>query len=144
VPVKNVPALLDTSALLALLEDEPGADLVERKLEAAEAGEVELFASFASITEVYYVTEQERGAQKAAEFTAIIAGWPLTFIFPDHALSLSAGQLKAGHAISFADAFVAATALRLVAELVHKDPEYEALDAVIRLAPLPDKARKTR
>lgn len=141
-PVKNAPALLDTSALLALLEDEPGAAEVERRLEIAETGGSEVFASFASLTEVYDVTHQEHGAQRAAEFCAIIQGWPVTFVFPDEALCLAAGRLKAMHAISFADAFVAASAQQLGAELIHKDPEYEALADVLKLTPLPYKPRK--
>jgi len=47
--------------------------------------------------------------------------------------------LKAAHKVSFADAFVAATALRLKATLVHKDPEFDALKNVIQLEALPPK-----
>jgi predicted nucleic acid-binding protein len=142
--VTNAPALLDTSALLALLLDEPGADEVEQRMEAAEAGGGELFASFASLAEVYYITHRKHGAQRAAEFTTVIRGWPLTFVYADEPLTLSAGELKANHTMSFADAFVAATALHLDAELVHKDPEYESLAGIMKLAPLPYKPRKAR
>ena len=50
---------------------------------------------------------------------------------------LKEDQLKAAHKISFADAFVAATALRWDAALVHKDSEFKALDGVIKLHALP-------
>ena len=50
---------------------------------------------------------------------------------------LKEDQLKAAHKISFADAFVAATALRWDAALVHKDSEFKALDGVIKLLALP-------
>jgi predicted nucleic acid-binding protein len=51
--------------------------------------------------------------------------------------------LKAAHKVSFADAFVAATAQRLDATLVHKDPDFDALKGIIKLHPLPPKPGKT-
>ena len=52
-------------------------------------------------------------------------------------------HLKAAHKVSFADAFVAATAQRLDATLVHKDPDFDALKGIIKLHPLPPKPGKT-
>jgi uncharacterized protein with PIN domain len=40
--VNKLDAVLDTSAIICLLEDEPGADLVEQKIAAAEAGNIKL------------------------------------------------------------------------------------------------------
>jgi predicted nucleic acid-binding protein len=51
--------------------------------------------------------------------------------------------LKAAHKVSFADAFVAATAQRFNATLVHRDPDFDALKGVIKLYPLPPKPGKT-
>jgi uncharacterized protein with PIN domain len=49
--VNKLDAVLDTSAIICLLEDEPGADLVEQKIASAEAGNIKLGASFVSLTE---------------------------------------------------------------------------------------------
>ena len=141
-PVKNARALLDTSALLAALDAEPGCEDVRARLVAADAGKCELFLSFASLAEVYYITQQDHGSAKAEDVVAVLRGWPLTVIFPDAPLTLAAGRLKAAHAISFADAFIVATARQLDAEFVHKDPEFEPLAGLLRLAPLPYKPRK--
>lgn len=46
--------VLDTSALLTLIEDEAGADHVQALLEQAKRGEVDLLVSFISFMEVYY------------------------------------------------------------------------------------------
>ena len=43
------------------------------------------------------------------------------------ALCSEAAKLKAAHKLSFADSFVAATAKRFDALLVHKDPEFNAV-----------------
>ena len=49
------------------------------------------------------------------------------------------GKLKATHRISFADAWVAATAMMLGAILVHKDPEFEELEDEVEMLRLPYK-----
>lgn len=143
-PVKNARALLDTSAVIAALEGEPGCEDIRARLVAADSGRTELFLSFATVAEVYYITHHDHSAPKADDFLAILRGWPLTIVYADEALTLDAGRLKAAHAISFADSFIAATARQLDAELVHKDPEYESLAGIVKLAPLPYKPRKGR
>ena len=45
--------VLDTSALLTLIEDEPGADKVETIMIDAERGSAEVYVSFVSLTEVF-------------------------------------------------------------------------------------------
>ena len=47
---------------------------------------------------------------------------PIQWLHSDAALCHEAARLKAAHKISFADAFVAATATRFDGTLVHKDP----------------------
>jgi predicted nucleic acid-binding protein len=134
------PRVLDTSACFALLENEPGAQEVEACLLAAKAGRVELHASFVTLTEVEYIITQERTAADASRALAKMKAWPIQWHFPDDTLCGEAAKLKAAHRISFADAFVAATAKRLAAVLVHKDPEFEALPGIIQLHALPAKA----
>lgn len=68
---------------------------------------------------------------------------PVHWLHSDEALCSEAAKLKAAHKVSFADAFVAATAQRLNATLVHKDPEFDALEGVISLHRLPLKVGTT-
>jgi predicted nucleic acid-binding protein len=132
--------VLDTSAWIALDEREPGADEVEAILAKAWLGEAEVHACFATLTELEYnIRTQERDARQAAELLAFARAQPVQWLHSDDALCSSAAQLKAAHRISFADAFVAATALRWNAVLVHKDPEFAALTGVLRLQSLPPK-----
>lgn len=131
--------VLDTSAWIALDEREPGADEVEAILSKAWLGEAEVHACFATLMELEYIRTQERDARQAAELLAFAKAQPVQWLHSDDALCSSAAQLKAAHRISFADAFVAATALRWNAVLVHKDPEFEALIGVLRLQALPPK-----
>jgi len=58
--------VLDTSACFAFLEDEAGADVVESYLIEAREGRKVIQLSFATLTEVEYITTQERSAADAA------------------------------------------------------------------------------
>lgn len=131
--------VLDTSAWIALEEQEPGADEVETILAKAWLGEASVHASFATLTELEYIRTQERDAQQAEELLRFARAQPVQWLHSDAALCGSAAKLKAIHRISFADAFVAATALRWDAVLVHKDPEFSALNGVVKLRALPPK-----
>ncbi len=131
--------VLDTSAWIALDEREPGAEEVEAILANAWLGKAEVHACFATLTELEYVRTQERDTQQAAELLAFARSQRVTWHHSDDTLCAAAAKLKAAHKVSFADAFVAATAQRLDATLVHKDPEFDALKGVIKLQALPPK-----
>ncbi len=69
--------VLDTSACFAFLENEAGADIVETYLLDAKAERFVVHASFVSLTEVEYITMQERSAADATAALAKIKGWPV-------------------------------------------------------------------
>jgi ribonuclease VapC len=56
------------------------------------------------------------------------------------ALGLLAGELKAKHRLSVADAWIAALARERNATLVHKDPEFEPVEDTLKMLKLPYKA----
>jgi len=131
--------LLDTSAIMAFLEDEPGADQVQAALGQAVQVRSIIYASFVSLTEVEYITRQERGEQVSQERSSSLQKLPIQWIHSDDTLCSAAAKLKATHRNSFADSFVAATAMSLDATLIHKDPEFNALAATIKQMMLPPK-----
>ena len=134
--------VLDTSAIFALLRDEPGADQVEAHLEKGAAAKSVVAVSFASLTEIFYNTLQLVERKRADELVATVKSWSVDVVYPDEALCLAAGELKASFRLSFADAFVAATAQLADALLLHKDPEFEALRGKVKLQALPYKTRR--
>ena len=128
--------VLDTSALLTLMEDEDGAQRVEEVLRSAVA-----LLPCIVLMEVYYIVRQERGEAEATRRYALARELPLTVIWElDEPTILLAGRLKADHRLSLADAVIAATAVRQQATLLHKDPEFEAVTAELRQEALPYKA----
>jgi len=134
-----VVVVLDTSAIFALLEDEAGAEIVEKHLFEAKTGTVLIHGSFVTLTELEYIMIQERGATDAACALAIIKAWPVNWHHSDDADCAAAAKLKAAYRISFADAFVASLAQSLDATLIHKDPEFTALVGLVKQNMLPPK-----
>jgi predicted nucleic acid-binding protein len=64
--------LLETSAFIALADREPGFERVQSLLKTARRGEIELHASFVTLTEVQYILTYDRGEEKAALISAAI------------------------------------------------------------------------
>ena len=120
--------VLDAWALLALLQqEEPAASRVKQLLEAAAAGDVELFISIINLGEVIYRVGKVRGEAEAQETLDLIRRLPLTVLPASEGAVLSAVAFKIHHAISYADAFAAAAAESLDAPLLTGDPELVAL-----------------
>lgn len=127
--------LLDTSALLTLIEDEAGAGRVEQAIASGAA-----LLPWPVLMEVYYITRQEQGQAEADKRYALASHLTARVLWDmDESLLLSAGRLKAEYRISFADALIAAFAVREGAILMHKDPEYDALGDALAVERLPYK-----
>lgn len=132
------PYLLDTSALFCLKDNEKGSKEVMKILErAGEANPV--YASFVSFMEYFYVVYRELGREEAYRAYLELKMLPLQVIESSESLRLLAGEIKVNFSLSLADAWIAATAESLSAELVHKDPEFEALSKRLSLKTLPYK-----
>jgi len=120
--------LLDTSALLTLRDDEAGAQQVADLLYQAQHGSVECMACFMTQMELLYRVWCDEGKQVAHLALEQARSLPISWIHEEQALLEKAAELKAMHPISLADAWIAACALLQDAALVHKDPEFEAVD----------------
>ena len=133
--------VIDTSAWLALIEDEEGADLVQNVLEGAGSGNGQIFVSFMSFMEVFYITLQERDIEEAQSRVRLMESLPITRVESTPAISIDAAKLKANHHISVADAWIGALAQDRSATLVHKDPEFEKIEDELQVLKLPYKER---
>ena len=115
--------LLDTSALLTLRDDEPGAARVEEALE--QPGRC--YACFLSRMEVLYRVwkdEDERAGRLAYEQLKAL---PLQWLEASEPPLEQAASIKARHSRSLADAWIAAAAQQVGATLMHKDPGFRAI-----------------
>ena len=126
--------LLDTSALLTLRDDEPGADHVATLLQSAD---VQCLACFMTRMEVLYRVWKDEGEQAGKLALQQCLSLPLQWIEYSEELLLLAAEVKAGNNLSVVDAWIAAAAMHQNAVLVHKDPEFGSLD--LQQEPLPYK-----
>jgi predicted nucleic acid-binding protein len=133
---ESSPYLLDTSALLSFIEDEAGADRVEKALKQSTT-----LLPWMVLLETYYITLQEEGQAEADRRIALIKQLKVKIVWDmDEPTLLTAGRLKADHRVSLADAVIAAFAIRRAAVLMHKDPEFEALTGLLPMESLPYKS----
>jgi len=116
--------VLDTSALLTLRSDEPGADRVADLLLRARKGSCRLFASFMTRMELLYLIWREEGEEAAREALRLVDSFAFEWISCDPPILEVASRLKAHGKLSVADSWIGSTAITLKAVLVHKDPEF--------------------
>ncbi len=125
--------VLDSFALIAYFRDEPGAELVEGLLVGAGEKDTPLHMSDVNYAEVKYAIVRKDGVKAWGEAARILQGLPIEFHSTNRALADTAADFKARFKISLADAFAAALAREMKAELVSGDPEFEALENEINI-----------
>lgn len=120
---------LDAFAWLAWLQDEPGAPAVQHWLDEAEAGRAECVTSIINLGEAYYrlVRVERREAAESLWRTALRGTLPVSVKDATRPRLRRAAELKARHAIAYADAFAVTTALECGATLLTGDPEIRPL-----------------
>ena len=124
--------VLDTHALLAYLQGEVGKEIVLALIERA-AVDVTLNLSLINFGEIAYIIEREKGTEQATQMLADIRRLPLILREVTEARVLAASQIKAHHAVSYADAFAIALAQELNATLVTGNPEIWAKPELVSL-----------
>lgn len=131
--------VLDTSALLTLRDNEPGADRVAEILHLATKGKARCYGCFMSLMEVLYRVWRDEGEARGRLAYQQCLALPMEWVPNSDSLLLKAAELKALFPLSLADAWIAACALEQGAVLVHKDPEYRALQVEQDVLPLKPK-----
>ncbi len=125
--------ILDSYALIAFLEDEPGAGIVEQILTQAENGKASLFMTIINWGEVYYSIYRSKGEEKAEEALLIIEQLPIKLVDIDKGLMYQAAKLKANNAIALGDCLAAALAINMNCPVVTGDKEFKRLHNQIRI-----------
>lgn len=118
---------LDSSAILTLLYGEPGVETVRELLENAERGRASVYFSAVTLTEVVSSLTRSYGESAARDELNVILSLPAQIEVPTRSQYVEAGWLRGRHKLSTADAIIAVQAMAAAAELVHKDPEFEAV-----------------
>lgn len=127
---KSNSFVLDSFALLAYLGGEPGMPRIKELLGQSENGKCRLFLCMINFGEVLYLAERRRGFAVAQSVQALIENLPIEIIEASRNLILDAAHIKAQYTLSYADAFVVATAVRETAIILTGDPEFESVETM--------------
>ncbi|HSF43724.1 MAG TPA: PIN domain-containing protein [Thermoanaerobaculia bacterium] len=140
--------VLDTSALLTVFYEEDGAPRVLEILEPpesrpdAENERPRVYLPFMTLMEFEYLASRRFGASVVDQALRMVGAWPVERVDSSPEWGSYAARVKAGAGLSVADAWNAALALMLDAELVHKDPEFDRVEGLRHLRlPYKDKKR---
>jgi predicted nucleic acid-binding protein len=127
--------VLDSHALMALFNDETGAEEVEKLLLKAEGGSPKLLMSVINWGEIYYSVMRGASPEMAEEKAKEMAGMQIELVPVDTDLHLvrQAATFKATKKMSYADCFAAALAKLRNAELVTGDREFKAVEGEIKI-----------
>ena len=119
--------VFDSFAILTYLGDEEGADIIDNLIQKAENQEISIYMNLINLGEVYYIITRDFGMQKADETIFILKKLPITFVEVTENLIIAATRVKGLHSLSYADAFVIATAIDKNATIITGDPEFKGV-----------------
>lgn len=126
--------VIDSWGLIALFNEEPAADEMEKILHAATSGRHTLLMHVINWGEIYYTTMRRGGETAAKSIAADIGQMPITIVdLTNFDLVRQAAVFKASQKLSFADCFGAALAKLRRAEFVTGDPEFKAMEGELKI-----------
>jgi predicted nucleic acid-binding protein len=128
--------VLDANAILAYLENRPGAEKVQLLFESRERGRAELAMSAVNWGEVHYILRRNRNLETTARILGPLR-LALDLVTADPSSAERAAELKTKYKIGCADAFAADLAISTTGTLVTADREFRKLARVISLQLLP-------
>lgn len=121
--------VLDACALIAYLNDEPGAEIVEELLMLARTSQVELYLAAVNAYELYYDC-LKRDPPTAQQLLNDVYTLPLTIMDRlERSAMLNAGDFKVTYRVSLADSIALGLAKQLNAQVVSSDHrEFDPID----------------
>jgi predicted nucleic acid-binding protein len=126
--------VLDSYALMAFFEDEPGADTVRDLMLKAEESKVNLLLCVVNLGEVWYSIARTNSPEVADQYIGEINGMAIEVVDADWQLTRQAAMFKVKGNISYGDCFAGALAKNRRAELVTGDKEFKTLEGEIKIA----------
>ncbi len=120
---KKPKFVLDSHAIVALVDKEKGHERVAERLVAAQNDEIALYMSLINWGEILYTFERERGTQFANELEKDLDEYPMRLIGVNRKRIRTAARVKSIYRLSYADAFAVVLAQELKATVITGDPE---------------------
>ena len=125
--------VLDSYAILAYFQAEPGGLKVKELLKKAKAEDAVASMSLINLGEVIYNTGRKLGEDRAKEILDDIMLLPIQLVEVTRDRVLAAARIKTQYPISYADAFAVSLAQELNATIVTGDPEFKQVESLVTL-----------
>jgi len=136
--------VMDTSAILCVLDQEDRADRVLEVLDSARGrspdASTTVFVPFMSLMEIEYWLQRRLPLREAERIALLVENWPVSVEESTPEWRREAARVKAAYSLSVTDAWIASLAILRDATLVHKDPEFDQV-AGLKVERLPSKPR---
>ena len=118
---------------MALFNNEPAADAVEKILEHATADRHKLLMSVVNWGEIYYSVMRGASPEMAEQKVREMAAMPIEIVHADLHQTRQAAIYKATKKMSYADCFGAALAKIKNAEFLTGNPEFKEVEKEIKI-----------
>ncbi len=125
--------VLDSFALMAYFQKEPGSLSVESFIRKAKDEQCLLKLSLINWGEIYYNTARTEGEAIAVDAWTWIEQLPIILVDVDRNLIIQASYLKAKYSVAYGDCFAAALAKREQAPVITGDPEFHKLSKEVSI-----------
>ena len=120
---------LDACALVAFLNDEDGADIIEDLLDKSAVGDVSIYMSIVNLLEVYYAELRVKGSAIAKIVLDTVNHYSIKIVNTiSEQIFKEAARLKTTYKMSLGDCIGIATAIELSGQFVTSD--HHELDIV--------------
>ena len=121
--------VLDSSALLAYLQEEDGADEVEQALLGASTAGTRHLITSVNWAEILCAAARQVRYEDVADVAAAVDQLPVQMVEVGRDLSVIAAGFKCERGLGLADAYAAALAMLLDVPLMTTDADFDALGA---------------
>lgn len=125
-----VPFVLDTSAVLTVLNREAGMDTVLQCLDEVKDNNGTMYMPFMVLMELEYLLARKISPEETLTILTMVKGWPVEVVESTEEWRRQAAMIKSQTPLSVADAWIASLAMVYKAKLIHKDPEYEQVSGL--------------
>lgn len=125
--------VMDSYAILAFFQAEPGGLKVKELLRRARAEDAVALMSLINLGEVIYNVGRKLGEDKAKEMLEDIILLPIELLDVTKSRVFAAARIKTRYPISYADAFAVSLAQEMNAAVVTGDPEFKRVESLVQL-----------
>ena len=125
--------VLDSFAVVALLEEQAAAATVAGLLEDAQANRRVLWMTTVNLGEVWYILARRKSEEVADQELARLLEIGILVADVDWVLTRRAARLKTKYRLAYADCFAAALAQQLRCKVVTGDPEFRQLEKEVKV-----------